>query len=324
MNPQFQEQLRNSMDQFTEHVEMPAGLAQAACRRWHKRRVMTRAAVAATAAVAAGAAVVITAAPGGTGTAQAQDEAYVVTRVENALAAVGHGNNIAFARTIVTSLDSAAAAPSVPYRTILTWNTRDRFNDTVYTSSGRPLYRLMVTRVPGGLEMLEVQYTLRLVFHRELTGVGTARGCSTAAALLGVLDFNPGDLTNWPVTIRALIGCNLLRVAGHQRAGGVDLIRFVQAQVPAGYPSMTLLVNPSTFLPSRVTVTLRSCSWFCLSQSRQGYKTITEFGSLPPTRANLAHLSDPIPAGFTQYYEHRAEAADRSVSGQITSWAFGQ
>jgi len=316
MNPQLTEELRSSMEQFTEHVVMPQGLARSAYLRWRKRRVMTRAAAAAAAAaVVAGAAVAITAGAGDSGNAQAQDAAYVVTRVENALTAVGRGNNISFSRTTSTGLNSSAPAAGFPWRTALAWNTRDRFNEIEYTSSGRPFFSFTVTRVPGGLQMLTVQYAHRLVIHQELTGAGTARGCSTAAGVLATLDFNPNDLTNWPATIRALVGCKLLRVAGHQRVGGVDLIKFVQPQVPVGYLSVALLVNPSTFLPSRMVVT-----W---SQPGQGWQTTTGFGSMPPTRANLARLSAPAPAGFTQSYQ-RPEAVGSSAYGNETSWMFGQ
>lgn len=313
MSSQLEQQLRDSMERFTENVEMPAGLAHAASRR-RRRRVVTRAAATATAAVVAGAAVAIAATSGPAAAPQTENAAYVVSHVENALAAVGRGNDIAFTQTIVTSLNSTADAPGFPYRTDLAWNTRDRFNEMEYTSSGRPFFRLMVTKVPGGLEQLTVDYAYRLVIHQKLTGVNTARGCSTAAEVLGILDLNPDDMTNWPATIRALVGCGLLKVAGHVRAGGVDVIKFVQPQVPVENLSMVLLVNPSTFLPSRMVVTS--------SQRGQAWRSTTGFGSLPPTKANLAHLSAPIPARFTQSYQ-RPEAAGGNAYGAITSWMFG-
>lgn len=313
MNPQLAEQLRASMEQFTEHVEMPSGLARSAYRRLRRRRVMTRAAVAATAAVVAGVAVAITATLGRSANGLPRNEAYVVSRVENALTAVGQGDDIAFTSTIVTSLNSSAPAPGVPYSTDLAWNTRDKFNEIEYTSSGRPFFSLTVTRVPGGLETLTVQYAHRVVIHQELTGAMAARSCSTAAGVLEDLDFNPDDLTNWPVTIHALIGCGLIKPSGHQRVGGVDLIKFVQVHVALRYLSMAVLVNPSTFLPSRMVVTY--------AQPGQAFKSTTEFGSLPPTRANLAHLSAPEPAGFTQSYQ-RSEAASGNAFANEFSWMF--
>jgi hypothetical protein len=315
MNPQLAEQLRTSMEQFTEHVEMPSGLARSAYRRLRRRHVMTRAAAAAAAAavVVVGAAVAITVTPGHTAIGLPRNEAFVVLRVENALTAVGQGDDIAFTSTIVTSLNSSAPAPGVPYRTDLAWNTRDRFNEIEYTSSGSPFFSLTVARVPGGLETLTVQYAHRVVIHQKLTGAMAAHSCSTAARVLEDLDLNPDDLTNWPVTIHALIGCGLIRPAGHQRAGGVDLIRFVQVHVALPYLSMAVLVNPSTFLPSRMVVTFK--------QPGQAFKSTTEFGSLPPTSANLAHLYAPEPAGFTQSYQ-RSEAASGNAYANEFSWMF--
>jgi hypothetical protein len=314
MNPQLAEQLRTSMEQFTEHVEMPSGLARSAYRRLRRRRVMTRAAVGATTVVVVGAAVAITATSGRSANGLPRNEAYVVSRVENALTAVGQRDDIAFTSTIVTSLNSSAPAPGIPYRTDLAWNTRDRFNEIEYTSSGRPFFSLTVTRVPGGLETLTVQYAHRAVIHQELTGpVAAARGCSTAAGVLEDLDLNPDDLTNWPVTIHALISCGLIRPAGHQRAGGVDLIRFVQVRAALPHLSMAVLVNPSTFLPSHMVVTF--------AQPGQAFKSTTEFGSLPPTRANLAHLYAPEPAGFTQSYQ-RSEPASGNAYANEFSWMF--
>jgi hypothetical protein len=338
MKPQLTDELRSSMEQFTEHVVMPSGLARRAYRRWRKRQAVARAAAAATAlAVIAGAAVAITTAGGATaphanaqpgntrptrarpGTTQPanalpRDAAYVVTHVESALTTAGRGSGIFFSRTTLTSDNSAAPAAGFPWRTSLAWSTRGRFNEIEYTGAGRPFFSLTVTHVPGGLQTLTVQYEYRVVIHQELTGTATARGCFIAARVLDVLDANPNDLTNWPATIRALVGCQLLTVAGHQQAGGVDLIRFVQRRVPDSYFALTLLVSPTTFLPSSMVVT-----W---SPPGHGRRTTTEFGSLPPTRANLARLAAPMPAGFRQSYQ-RPEAAGGSVYGQETLWMFG-
>jgi hypothetical protein len=315
MSPQLTEELRSSMEQFTEQVVMPSGLARSAYVRWRKRRAMTRAAAAAAAAVVAVAAIAGAAADSRTtvhgravggkavgGNAHAQDAAYVVTRVEEALTAVGRGNNIFFSRTTTTGSNAGYT---------LAWNTRDRFNEMEYTSSGRLFFSLTVTRVPDGLRELVVQYLHQMVGHQLVTGVGTLRGCSSAADMLQTIGLNPNDLTNWPATIRVMIGCRLITAAGHQRAG---FIRFTAPQ--PGFPgSMALLVNASTFLPSRMVVTYTGPG--------QKSQTTTVFGSLPPTRANLAHLSAPMPAGFAQVYSP-PEAASNSADGNQDAWLFSQ
>ncbi len=320
MNGQFTEELRSSMEQFAEHAVMPSGLARRAYVRWRRRRVRTGAfATAAAVAVIAGAAIALTTVGDGAqvqdlGGAQVQDLGYVATHVDNALAAASRVNRIFFIRTTFSSLSPAAAA-SFPYRTDLAWTTRDRFNEVEYTSSGRPFFSLTAARVPGGVRMLTVQYLHQAVIRQELTGSETALGCSDAQGVLGALDLNPNDLTNWPATIRALVSCKLLTVAGHQRIGRADLIRFVQPRGIDVYASLVLLVNPSTFLPSRMVIT-----W---SQPGQEWQTTTEFGSLSPTRANLAHLSAPIPRGFQQVHVQPASASSSGYEAQ-TFWMFGQ
>jgi hypothetical protein len=320
MNPRLTEELHSSMEQFTEQVVVPSGLARSAYVRWRKRRVMNRAAAAAAAAVVAVAAIGGAAADSRTtvhgkavggkavggkavgANAHAQDAAYVVTRVEKALTAVGRGNNIFFSRSVTTGSGAGYT---------LAWNTRDRFNEMEYTSSGRLWFSLTVTRVRDGLRELVVQYLHQMVGHQLVTGAGTLRGCSSAADMLQTIGLDPNDLTNWPATVRVLVGCKLITAAGHQRDG---LISFTAPQ--PGFPgSMTLLVNASTFLPSRMMVTYTGPG--------QQSQTTTVFGSLPPTRANLAHLSAPVPAGFAQVYL-APEAAGNSADGNQDAWLFGQ
>jgi hypothetical protein len=323
MNGQLSEDLRSGMEQVAQNVVMPSGLARRAYLRWRKRRVRTSAsAVAAAMAVVAGAAFALTNVGDGTGPqvqdlggTQVRDLGYVATHVDNALAAVGRRNNIFVVRTTATALGSNAAAPGFPWATDLAWNTRDRFNELEYTSAGRLFFSLTVTRVPGGLRMLTVQYLHQAVIRQELTGSETALGCSNAVGVLGTLDLNPDDLTNWPATIHVLVGCKLLTVAGHQRVGRADLIRFVQPDAYPRFLHLVVLVNPSTYLPSRMVIT-----W---SQPGQAWQTTTEFWSLTPTRANLAHLSAPTPPKFQRVYVPRASASSSGYEAQ-TFWMFGQ
>ncbi|HSS92010.1 MAG TPA: hypothetical protein VLL69_22075, partial [Streptosporangiaceae bacterium] len=92
MNTDVEELLRDGMERFTAGVRAPAGLARTASRL-RRRRLAVRAAVACgTAAVTAAAVVAVAAGvgggPGQTGptVSQAHTTAYVISRVENALA----------------------------------------------------------------------------------------------------------------------------------------------------------------------------------------------------------------------------------------------
>ena len=93
MNIEVEELLRDGMERFTAGVRAPQGLASGAAGTLRRRRTVRRALVAGGAVTATAAAVIIvTAAAGGTtartggSVAQARETAYLVARVENALA----------------------------------------------------------------------------------------------------------------------------------------------------------------------------------------------------------------------------------------------
>jgi hypothetical protein len=318
MSRTIEDLLATSMREAVTGLTPDPDLVARAARRYRQRaRVRRAASVTGFAGIAAAVAISLTVAsasggnaPGGTAQgrnapglhAPVRDDAYVVSHVENALTAAGRGNRIFFSSTTQTGSNPGLT---------LAWNTRDRFNEMEYTSPGHLFFSLTVTRVRGGLRELVVQYLHQLVGHQLVTGTGSVHGCATAADILETLGANPNLLTNWPATIRALVACKLITSAGHQRAG---LIRFAAPQ--PGFPgSLTMLVNASTFLPSRMVVTS--------SVPGQKWQSTTVFGSLPPTRANLAHLSAPIPAGFTQI-NVPPESAGQSVDGNEMAWMLGQ
>ena len=88
MNTGFEELVRDSMEWFTEDLQVPADLAGQARRAHQRRRRLAGTAVVAlgTAAVTA-AAVIAATVPGTGGVTNAQTTAYVIKRVQNALAA---------------------------------------------------------------------------------------------------------------------------------------------------------------------------------------------------------------------------------------------
>ena len=88
MNGDIEELLREGVDRFTADVPVPADLVARARTRVRQRRIATRAALACgTAAATAAAVIAATGGPGpGGGAMQARTTAYVVSRVEEALA----------------------------------------------------------------------------------------------------------------------------------------------------------------------------------------------------------------------------------------------
>jgi hypothetical protein len=94
--------------------------------------------------------------------------------------------------------------------------------------------------------------------------------------------------TGMAAELRTTVSCGLLKADGTATAGGVTAIRLI---MPAdGGFATTWYVSPATYLPIRETVTRRGTLLWTF-----------DFQWLPPTPANLAKLSLPIPpAGFTQ------------------------
>ena len=89
MNGEVEELLREGLDRLTAEVQAPAGVAGRARAHRRYRRIVTRTALACGAAAVTAAAVIAATGPGqGTGApVRARTAAYVIQRMENALAA---------------------------------------------------------------------------------------------------------------------------------------------------------------------------------------------------------------------------------------------
>jgi hypothetical protein len=84
-------------------------------------------------------------------------------------------------------------------------------------------------------------------------------------------------------------------VAGRQWVDGVDAIKLT-GHKPAA--EATIWVDPSSYLPVRLTGRVQLISG---GPEKQDAGTLTiDFRWLPPTSANLAKLTAPIPPGFHQ------------------------
>ena len=108
----------------------------------------------------------------------------------------------------------------------------------------------------------------------------------------------PLDYLDTPDTARALLNCPRVKVTRGRQIEGIDAITIAAAGPGGG--SQTLWINAKTYLPIQlVTVTPKD-------RYPDGYKRapspgqVEQFTWLPPTPANLAYVSAPIPAGFTK------------------------
>lgn len=319
MNENIEELLRDGMERFTKDVHAPAGLARAATRLHRRRRAAratlafaTAAVIAAVAAVAAGTG----SAPGpaGPGGPQARTAAYVISRVETALA----GTNLVFrGRTVSTG-----------QQTSLTWayGPQNRFEEYWPTTDYR-------ARVVNGQRLWDFPPNLRgqpylaqgtALIGGKLTGVYVtyynrkwslspqaipASACSATSAL--EMGGPPVPTSHWSAFINATLACGAAKVTGHARTDGMVTTKItgtpVKVKLSPRYAKVvgqkwaratwTLYVNPKTYLPVRI---YSSTQTFGGPAASTRFASVTDVRWLPPSAANVAKTLVTIPPGFRQ------------------------
>jgi hypothetical protein len=303
------------MERFTAGVRAPAGLAHTASRL-RRRRLAVRAAVACgTAAVTAAAVVAVAAGAGGpaqTGPtlAQAHTAAYVISRVEKALAGQ---HLVLYGRT-----RSGDWAPSSSW----TYGPRNRFEELTASDCGHALANGNCTHRGGSEPYIAVGTAL---IGGKLTGVYVsyynrkwsllpegpipASACSRTGALEMATPLVP--TSDWPAFIHATLACGAATVTGHVQIDGVDTVRITGSPVTFKLPpgearavrekwlrsQWTLYVDPETYLPVRLSSSGSTYGGPAPSTYSAG---VTDMQWLPPTAANIAQSVVTIPAGFQQ------------------------
>jgi len=285
--------LRQGMERFAEKVPVPSGLARRAARARRRRLTIRAAAAAGAAAVAA---VTVIAATGGAdagGSAtQARTTAYVVSRVEKALA-----DQHLVLRGRTTSGDWG---PSFYW----SYGPRNRFMEL--TDSAEPYIAVGTALIGGKLTGVYVTYYNR---RWSLLPEGAAPG--SACSMAGTLEMaGPAPpARNWPAFIQATLACGAASVTGHAWIDGVKTVRITGSPVTeklspgeAGAihekwvrSRWTLYVNPRTYLPVRL-----SGSSYTYGGPMPGYYSsgATDIRWLRPTAANVAKALVTIPPGF--------------------------
>ncbi len=301
----IEDRLRTDMDRFTRDVYVPEGLALKAYKHSQKRRATVRVAtasgavtvLAAGAVAAAGAAGafgsragVNPAAVNPTAVKPTRATAYVVARVESALAPAKIANLMGSIRTEYPPgvaigpvpggmsggrQGSGAAFPqwSVGYTLGLGYGRSGRYE--AYSPSGQHVFDLATRVVNGTVTSTAVIYANGTWW----TGTSPVRvsgqtGCDEGQNVR----LSPAT-GGWPGFIRSQLACGAYRVAGHQMVDGIDAVKLT---TPVS--GFTILVDPLTYLPVQVTAG----------------PLHLYFQWLPATPANLAQLNEPVPSGFQQ------------------------
>jgi hypothetical protein len=243
-------------------------------------------------------------------TAQARAVAYVVSRVENALA----GEHLVFHGTTTSTS-----------QTSLTWayGRRSRFEEFTSKACGRMLPNLECTGHGGSVAGLASGTALiggKLVGayvtyfnHRyslsPLRGPGPANACSASALTLGG---PPMAANHWSDFIHATLACGAAKVTGHVRIDGVETTKIagkpITVRLSRGYGKLVhehsakaewiWYVNPKTYLPVRM---YGSTQTFGGPGGGTLFASVTDVHWLPPTPGNIAKTLVAIPPGFHRW-----------------------
>jgi hypothetical protein len=293
------------------HMERPAGalIARARARRL-RRGLGGGAAVTAALAVGLLLAGALPASGRIPGQAQARTVAYVVSRVERALA----GTHLVFAgRT------SSNTGPSVTWA----YGAQNRFEEFTGKACGHtdpngwcthhggsvPFVARGTALVHGELKGAYVTYFDRR-YSLSPVGVPPTSACSKGAAL--GMGGPPVPTPHWSAFINATLACGAAHVTGHVWINGMETTKItgrpVMVKLSPGYSGVVhekwcrtrwiLYVNPKTYLPVR---TYGSTETFGGPERAFTSWSVTNVTWLPPTHVNVAKSLVRIPPGFQQW-----------------------
>jgi hypothetical protein len=294
MNGAVEDMLREGLDRLTAPVQVPAGVTGRARAHLRRRKIVVRAVLAGGTAAVTAAAVVAATVPGRSAQPvfSARTTAYVLSRVESALAAPN--------KVIQTVTTFSAAFPPV-----LAWNYRDnvRLTQSGYIApslelgnawaQGRVNWGVGSTTIHGKQAYVQIDYR-RHEWYR--TG-DLIYGSIPCTAQLDIVEFNLA--TNWAAYLRSALACGVFKVTGHAPVNGRNTIVLTGSMVIKnpwkGRVDATLYVNPSTYFPALAI-------WHNRALTRGGRPldgTVrVNLTVLPATPGNIAMANVPFPTGF--------------------------
>lgn len=332
MSTDVEDLVRDGMHRLAAVIQAPTGLTVRARRRLRRRRLTAGAAITGAAAAITTVALaaswsvgpVITAprtpspsrtgvangqsAGGASAIARARDTAYVIGRVETALA----GTHLVFRGTTTST-----------GQTSVTWvyGRRNRFEEftgkacghtlpsgqCTYHGGSVPFVASGTALVGGKLTYVYVTYFDRRYSLSPLYGSMPTNACSKTPAL--EMGGPPIPTSHWSDFIHATLACGAASVTGHVQIGGVETTKItgvpVTVRLSKGYGRMVrelwararwiLYVNPTTYLPVRM---YGSTQTFGGPGRGTLFASITNVRWLPPTAPNIAKALVTIPAGF--------------------------
>jgi hypothetical protein len=320
MTSDIEELLREGIDRLTAGASAPAGLVERA-RKSNHRRVVIRSAVAAGTVVATvAAAVTVTLAAGGkapgSAPVRAQTIAVVASRTERALAAAvdqgkaiqevqARGRGVTFGLTVLNmnyTLETPGSAvvpgvlKDVTARRLVSWTYRGRYLQEGYSATGRLVFHNTNNEVTlrSGRQVTEqygAAYPARTRWHTIIRGQSGPLPPLTCQD-----DVVPTAYPSWRARITKVLSCGSFYLGGQQRVDGVQAMTLISKPQPGLNIRETIWVDPSTYLPVRLSVTF-------LHPHGRSSQLVDDFRWLEPTKADLATLhaairQATIPAGY--------------------------
>jgi hypothetical protein len=230
----------------------------------------------------------------GPGEAGARTAAYVISRVERALADQ---------HLVLRGRTAATYGPSVSWA----YGPRHRFEELTGGSRSGPYLAQGTALIGGKLTGVYVTY------YNHKWSLLPESVPPSACSRTGTLEMAgpPVPTSDWPAFIRATLACGAATVTGHVRIGGVETLKLtgspVTERLKADYARVIhekwlhsqwiLYVNPKTYLPVRLSGSAHTYGGPAPSAL---VTSVTDMKWLQPTAANIAKSLVTIPAGFHQ------------------------
>jgi hypothetical protein len=302
MNTELEDRLWREMREATAGARVPPGLARRAWRN-RRRRIMTRGTAAVGTAAAAAVALVAAGTTGASRDADIHTTAYIVKHAESALHTAVTANDIMYLR--------ATDGTGKRWFYLGPQGSSNRYE--TFSASGQPGMDIGVAVTPASRTLTWVFYRTKTWWKTEQAATPTPQpaaqnSCSSQIPVGLDVDQSPAVLV---ANIREALACGQLTNEGTQYVDGVNAIKLVSVRtfhVQMRNPALkhttnltvtvttTLWVDPASYLPVR----------WAQDGKVTGRKGIVvpsadeDVEWLPPTSANLAQLTVPIPPGFTQ------------------------
>jgi hypothetical protein len=309
MNGAVEDLLREGLDRLTADVPVPPGVTGKARAHLRRRKMAVRAALAGGTVAVTAAAVVAATVPGQIDPRplQARTAAYVISRVENALAT----NKVVQIRTTFS-----APFPSVEawfhgngFREIQSGYIKPALMPQSPWAQGRVNWGVGTAMFHGKQIYVQIDYRRHEWYRSPPLGF-VPDGCTTR---LDIVEFN--GPANWAPYLRQALSCGMFKVAGHAWVGGVRTIKLTGSQSDphfwgnwpgaAGLGPMrvdvTFYVNPETYFP--VLAIWHNSSHWKNGKIMRGTER-QEIGLLPSTPGNTVKAGVTIPAGFRKVRSH--------------------